>query len=62
MAEKNISVAVIGGGSWATALIKILSNNTDNIHWWVRSAETAEYIRKHRHNPKYISDVEIDTG
>lgn len=62
MAEKNISVAVIGGGSWATALIKILSNNTDKIHWWVRSAETVEYIRKHRHNPKYISDVEIDTG
>ncbi|HLG33291.1 MAG TPA: NAD(P)H-dependent glycerol-3-phosphate dehydrogenase [Bacteroidia bacterium] len=62
MAEKKLSVAVIGGGSWATALVKILSNNVDKIHWWVRSAETAEYIRKHRHNPKYISDVEIDTA
>src|SRR5215510_9056555 len=62
MAKKNNStVAVIGGGSWATALVKILSNNTDSISWWVRKKETAEYIRKHRHNPDYISDVEVDT-
>lgn len=61
MAERNASkVAVIGGGSWATALVKILSNNTSSISWWVRKKETAEYIRKHRHNPDYISDVEVD--
>lgn len=61
MVEKEKpAVAVIGGGSWATALIKILSNNAEKIHWWVRSAETAEHIRTQRHNPKYISDVEID--
>jgi len=61
MAEINKTpVAVIGGGSWATALVKILCNNSDNISWWVRSKETSEYIRKHRHNPRYISDVEID--
>jgi glycerol-3-phosphate dehydrogenase (NAD(P)+) len=62
MAKKNnATVAVIGGGSWATALVKILSNNTGNIAWWVRKKETAEYIRMHRHNPDYISDVEVDT-
>jgi glycerol-3-phosphate dehydrogenase (NAD(P)+) len=53
-------ISVIGGGSWATALVKILSNNVDTIHWWVRSAETAEFMRKYRHNPNYLSDVEIN--
>src|SRR5258706_691970 len=58
--KNNANVAVIGGGSWATALVKILSNNTGNILWWVRKKEKAEYIRQHRHNPDYISDVEVD--
>jgi len=53
-------IAVIGGGSWATAIVKILSNNVDNIHWWVRSAETAEFIRKYKHNPNYLSDAEVN--
>lgn len=54
-------ISVIGGGSWATAIIKILSNNVNKIHWWVRSAETAEFITKYKHNPNYLSDVEINT-
>ncbi len=53
-------IAVIGGGSWATALVKILSNNVDKINWWVRSADTADFISKYRHNPNYLSDVEIN--
>src|SRR5689334_1476653 len=53
-------VTVIGGGSWATAIVKILSNNVDNINWWVPSAETAELMRKYKHNPNYLSDVEIN--
>jgi glycerol-3-phosphate dehydrogenase (NAD(P)+) len=53
-------IAVIGGGSWATALVKILSNNVNKINWWVRSADTAGFINKYRHNPNYLSDVEID--
>jgi len=54
------NVAVIGGGSWATALVKILSNNCHNIRWWLRNEESAEYIRNHHHNPSYLSDVEIN--
>lgn len=53
-------ISVIGGGSWATALIKILSNNVETIHWWVRSHDTADFLRKYRHNPNYLSDVVID--
>ena len=53
-------IAIIGGGSWATALVKIFSNNVDTIHWWVRNADTADFIGKYRHNPNYLSDVEIN--
>lgn len=54
------TISVIGGGSWATAIVKILSNNVNQINWWVRSKETAEFIVKYRHNPNYLSDVEIN--
>lgn len=60
--SKGKNVSVIGGGSWATALVKILSNNSDTIFWWVRSEETAAFIRKYKHNPNYLTDVEIDPG
>ena len=54
------TIAIIGGGSWATALVKILSNNVDKIFWWVRSTDTVEFVKKYQHNPNYLSDVEID--
>ncbi len=54
------TVAVIGGGSWATALIKILSNNEVCIHWWLRNTESVDFINKYNHNPNYLSDVELD--
>lgn len=53
-------IAVIGGGSWATAIVKILCNNAENIAWWVRNKETADYIKKYHHNPNYLSSVEFD--
>lgn len=55
-------IAVIGGGSWATALSKIVLNNVDSINWWVRREETAEHIRLFGHNPNYISSIEFDTS
>lgn len=55
-------IAVIGGGSWATAIVKILSNNCDRLSWWLRSEESVAFINAHRHNPVYLSDVVIDTG
>lgn len=53
-------IAVIGGGSWATAIVKILCNNCDTVNWWVRSKETADHIKKYHHNPNYLSSVEFD--
>src|SRR5436853_7072953 len=54
------TIAVIGGGSWATAIVKILSNNVDRIFWWLRNADTVEFVKKYHHNPNYLSDVEIN--
>ena len=52
---------MVGGGSWATALIKILSENNVNIKWWLRKIADAEHIKKYGHNPSYLSDVQINT-
>lgn len=54
-------VAIIGGGSWATANIKMLADNTTEkeIFWWMRNADAVEHIRQFKHNPNYLSSVEI---
>ncbi|MRX45571.1 NAD(P)H-dependent glycerol-3-phosphate dehydrogenase [Pedobacter puniceum] len=61
MQDKLNRIAVIGGGSWATAIVKMLSDNflEKEIYWWMRSEDAAEHIRKYKHNPNYLSSVEI---
>jgi glycerol-3-phosphate dehydrogenase (NAD(P)+) len=54
--------AILGAGSWGTALVKILTGNGHTVVWWLRRPEIAEFIRKNRHNPDYLSDIEIDTS
>ena len=55
-------IAVIGAGSWATALAKLLLNNNDRINWYVRRQERIDdFIRYHR-NTVYLSDVTFDTA
>ena len=54
-------IGVIGGGSWATAIVKMLSNNIESLNWWMRDAEQKEYIVNHRHNSKYLQSVVINT-
>src|SRR5579872_4296718 len=53
-------IAVIGSGSWATAILKMLGNNVSDINWWVRNPETVAYVNKYHHNPNYLSSVELD--
>jgi glycerol-3-phosphate dehydrogenase (NAD(P)+) len=53
-------IAVIGGGSWATALVKILSNNVASLNWYMRNEDAVDHILKFRHNPNYLQSVEFD--
>lgn len=55
-------VGVIGGGSWATAIIKILTDSMSNINWYMRNEEAVENIQKYRRNLKYLQSVELDTS
>jgi glycerol-3-phosphate dehydrogenase (NAD(P)+) len=54
-------VAMVGGGSWATAIIKMLSDNHDDkeIYWWMRNTEAIEHIKKYHHNPHYLSSAVV---
>lgn len=59
--EKRIrTVAVIGGGSWATALVKILCNNLETVNWYMRNEDAVAHIKNYRHNPTYLQSVEFD--
>lgn len=53
-------IAVIGAGSWGTALVKLLSANAAKVGWWVRRRESIEHIGKYGHNPDYISAAQFD--
>lgn len=58
--QENPKFGVLGGGSWATALVKLLSNTQEEVHWWMRSEKAADHIREFRHNPNYIQSIEFD--
>jgi glycerol-3-phosphate dehydrogenase (NAD(P)+) len=51
---------VLGSGSWATAIVKLLSANLPNVGWYVREQEFADHITQHRHNPQFLTEVEFD--
>lgn len=55
-------ITIIGSGSWATALAKILLNNVDQIGWYFRNTESIEQFKRFRHNPAYLRGVEFDTN
>ena len=53
-------IGVIGGGSWATAIVKMLSNNLDSFTWWMRDESQKEHVIQHNHNPKYLQSVFVN--
>jgi glycerol-3-phosphate dehydrogenase (NAD(P)+) len=58
--SNQTKVAVIGGGSWATALVKILSENNVKVNWWLRNKADVIYIKQYNTNPNYLSDIQIN--
>jgi glycerol-3-phosphate dehydrogenase (NAD(P)+) len=60
MADK-LKFAVIGGGSWATAIAKMLCVNQNEICWYMRNETAIDHLKTYKHNPNYLSSVEFDT-
>ena len=61
MHQQNNRILIAGGGSWATANIKMLTDNPveKEIFWWMRNEKAVEHIQQFGHNPNYLSSVEI---
>jgi len=53
-------IAILGGGTWATALAKIMLNHEKHINWYMRRPEQIEDFKKTGHNPSYLSNVEFN--
>ncbi|MCF6214392.1 MAG: NAD(P)-binding domain-containing protein [Flavobacteriaceae bacterium] len=58
--NKKPKIAVFGGGSWATAIVKMLTENQQEVGWYMRNEQAITYIKENGHNPKYISAAEFD--
>ncbi len=58
--NKSLKFAIIGGGSWATALAKILMENLPGINWYMRNPDTIEQFKQLGHNPRYITSAKFD--
>jgi glycerol-3-phosphate dehydrogenase (NAD(P)+) len=52
-------VAIVGAGSWGTALALVAARNSHEVHLWAREAEVAESINRDHRNPFYLSDFEL---
>ncbi|MEA4984564.1 Glycerol-3-phosphate dehydrogenase [NAD(P)+] [bioreactor metagenome] len=60
MAERH-RIAILGGGSWATAIAKILLNNVSEINWYMRRQEQIDEFIRLSKNPSYLTGVKFDT-
>lgn len=60
--EDKLRFGVFGGGSWGTAIVKMLTENLDQVGWYMRSDSAIRHIIKEGHNPNYLSSVEFEVG
>jgi glycerol-3-phosphate dehydrogenase (NAD(P)+) len=58
--SQSPKIAVFGGGSWATAIVKMLCENLEEVGWYMRSVYAVEHIKREYHNPSYLRSVEFD--
>lgn len=55
-------IAIMGGGSWATAIAKIFLNKADSINWYIRRDDRIEEFKRLGHNPAYLTSVKFDVN
>ncbi len=58
--KSELKISVLGGGSWATAIVKMLTENLKTVTWYMRNPDAVEHIKTQKHNPNYLSSVEFN--
>lgn len=53
-------IGIVGGGSWATAIAKMLIQNNGRVNWFMRNIESIKAFKALGHNPRYLCGVEFD--
>ncbi|MFW6043002.1 MAG: NAD(P)H-dependent glycerol-3-phosphate dehydrogenase [Marinilabiliaceae bacterium] len=59
--DEESTIGIIGSGSWATAIAKMVLNNSDKLNWYFREQEQIDRFRKLGHNPNYLTSVDLNT-
>ena len=57
--SSKATIGVLGSGSWATALVKILTDSKHHVNWYVRDQEQAKKTKSSSRNPNYLSEVKF---
>ena len=57
-----MNFGIIGSGSWATALAKILTDNKHTINWWIRKTDTIKHIKEKGNNPGYLRAAKFNAS
>lgn len=57
-----MQLGLIGGGSWATAIAKIITENNNSLFWYLRNNNTVNHIQQRKHNPHYLSNISFNTS
>lgn len=56
------NIAILGGGSWATAIAKMMLESNKEIWWYLRRDDRIEEFRRLGHNPAYLTSVHFDVN
>src|SRR5574344_2002276 len=54
------TIAIMGGGSWATAIAKIVLAREESINWYMRRDDRIEDFKRLGHKPAYLTSVRFD--
>lgn len=62
MCDNSKKIAILGGGSWATAIAKIVLNNAETINWYMRRQDQIDEFIRLSKNPSYLTATKFDTS